>query len=818
MLLKSVFACCCLLFSLYIYGQPALLSGKIINRQLDPLAFVSVQVKGQSAGTTSKEDGTYQLNLERGEYDIVFSIIGYRALLVHLIIDKDSIFRNVILEEDTSQGLAEVVIRGRDKAVEIVRHVIANKQSVISAAGAYSCKVYIKAVQKDSSLRTPSPKTKEKEADTVNADLRQMAMTESVVKLDYESPAKTREERIGVSNENKRTGLFYLTTTDGDFNFYNNLLKVPAVSDVPILSPFSYSGLLAYKYRTLAIYNEGNRKIFRIEIQPRQLSNATVSGIVDILDSSWVILKTIFDFPRYHLPEYDGFRVEQDYDVVKDSAWMLSRQQFSYTAKAGKKSISGTTIATYRDYELHRQFDKKYFGVELSATSDSAYHRDSSFWSSSRTEPLTVKEIRFIRYKDSIYDATHSKKYLDSLDKEINKVRLKNVLFNGQTFNDHEKERRWYIPPITSWYQPFMFGGSRIWLSFNYFKTYPSRKNIVMWNAISYGIRNHDVNGRINFSRLYNPFHRSYYRISLEREFQYIFQGDAWINMIKRSNIYLNNSIGVGHNFEILNGLYLFTDANIALRRSVSDYETNPQVDSLLGDILKDNEAVYFKPYNAFYGQVRIEYTPRQPYIREPKEKIILGSKWPTFYTQWRKGFSGILSSEVNFDYIETGITQEIKMGLLGTSNYTVRTGTFLNQKDLRLVDYKFQRRGDPLLFLNPNEAFQALDSTFPVFKRFYEGHIVHDFNGAIINKVPLLRHLRLREVAGAGFLVAPERDLRYGELFTGIERIFKWPFNPLTKFKLGVYVVGSMANQFRNPVQFKIGVTTWDKVKNKWF
>ena len=74
-----------------------------------------------------------------------------------------------------------------------------------------------------------------------------------------------------------------------------------------------------------------------------------------------------------------------------------------------------------------------------------------------------------------------------------------------------------------------------------------------------------------------------------------------------------------------------------------------------------------------------------------------------------------------------------------------------------------------------------------------------------------------LKEIAGAGFLIAPERNLRYAELFTGLERAFKYPFNFLGKFKLGVYVVGSAANQFHNPVQFKFGITTWDRKKGKW-
>ena len=135
----------------------------------------------------------------------------------------------------------------------------------------------------------------------------------------------------------------------------------------------------------------------------------------------------------------------------------------------------------------------------------------------------------------------------------------------------------------------------------------------------------------------------------------------------------------------------------------------------------------------------------------------------------------------------------------------------------MRLVDYQFQRRGDPLFFLNPNRAFQSLDSTFALFERFYQGNLVHEFNGALINKIPFFKKLKLQEIAGAGFLIADERNLVYTEIFAGIERVFKWPPNPLSRFKLGIYVVSSFANTFRSPLQFKIGITTWDRFKNRW-
>jgi hypothetical protein len=287
--------------------------------------------------------------------------------------------------------------------------------------------------------------------------------------------------------------------------------------------------------------------------------------------------------------------------------------------------------------------------------------------------------------------------------------------------------------------------------------------------------------------------------------------------MLKRSNLYLNNAFGIFHGVEIKNGLFLYTDLDVALRRSLNDYKTGNTIDSLFGNALGDNNPIAFESYNAVYGKLKLEYTPRQRYIREPREKIILGSNWPSFYTTWRKGISGIFNSKVDFNYWDVGMRQEINFGLLGIMRYNIVSGTFVSRRDLRVIDYQWQRRGDPILFMNPDAAFQALDSTFPIFKRFYQGHMVHEFNGYFINKIPLLKKLQLREIAGGGFLSAPERNLRYAEAFVGVERVFKWPFSLGSKFKLGVYVVGSVANKFTNPVTLKFGVTSWDKHRNKW-
>ncbi|HZH67514.1 MAG TPA: DUF5686 and carboxypeptidase regulatory-like domain-containing protein [Flavisolibacter sp.] len=789
--------------------------GKITNNKLEALPNASVHLKTSSVGTLSKNDGSYELFISKGTYEIVVSMVGYKTRLLPMVVNDETL-QNVILEDDEEKStLSEVVIKvkSKDRADEIMKKLVENKDNINTASKAYSYKAYIKASMQDSSI---ADKKNDDSAKLKEASV--LILTEIFLKVDRDGTNRIKEERIGVKVSGPGRRLFFQTTTDGDFNFYNNLIQIPSISPTPFVSPVSGTGLLSYKFKTLRIERRGREKLYTISVRPKALTNATVEGEITVSDSTWSILYCRFRFPPYHLQEYEFFEVEQRYDFIDNKAWLLNQQKFTYHTDSRNNRRSGLTIVNYSDYELDKKFDRRFFTSEVSSTTHKAYNQDSAFWKDARKLALSTREADFIRYRDSLFAITQTKAYIDSVDKEINRITWKKIGFFGQTLYSREKERSWYLPPLISLYSPFAFGGGRINAAIGYGKFYPNRKNIFVNASLSYGLRNSDINGSVDLNRKYNPFNRGYYTIAARREFQFIYEGDAYINMIKRSNIYLNNEVGIGHGLEIVNGLFLHNELAIALRRSVSNYKTGNLVDSLLGDVLNNNQPVPFEPYNALYGRLRLEYTPFQKYKREPLEKIILGSKWPTVYVEWRKGIKNILGSEVDFDYVELGLQQSVNLGLIGLSNYTVSSGSFLNTAGLRLIDYSFQRRGDPLLFMNPHRSFQALDSTFPVFKRFYEAHLVHEFNGFLLNKIPLLKKLKLREMAGGGFLFTQERNLRYAELFAGIERAFQSPFNPLDKFKVGFYVVGSAANQFRNPIQFKVGFTTWNKRKGKWY
>lgn len=796
-------------------GQVYKLTGVVMNDKKEPLPLASVEIKELRIGSISKDDGSFSFSLERGQYDLVVSLIGYKTRVTTIFVTDADVQQNVVMLIDDSSSLGEVVVKARirDRADEIIRNVIQNKDAILHAAGAYSCNVYIKASRQDSATE----RKRESDTDTLPAqpDFSKMSLAEILLHLDRSAGGQIREEKIAVNKRGDPESLFFLSTTDGEFNIYNNQIKAPALSEIPFVSPLSYSGLLAYRFKTIKTDRKAHPRVYTIAVRPRLLSNATIEGELTIVDSLWVVIKAEFRLPAAHLPEYDYFEVKQEYGKVHDSAWMVTRQQFDYYTRTKGGRRYGETTAIYTDFDFGKTFRKGHFGNEVSTTAVEAYGKDTIFWNRVRLEPLSTQQALYARYQDSLYQVMRSESYLDSMDRVLNRVTWSKLLIFGPVISDHKKQRTWVLPPVTALIQPIAFGGPRARVAGALRKIFPSKRRLEFESDVSYGFRNKDFNGTFSVMHMYKPFSHGQIKLKAGRNFDFIYPGDAWLNVLKRSNIYLNNSLELKHEVEVANGIGIYNTFEVAMRRSVANYKLSNSADTILG--IPNTPPLNFEPYNAAYADIEIYLTPALKYIREPHEKIDLGSRWPTFRVMWRKGIPGLFNSKIDFDYWELGFFQNLKMGVVGNTSYEVKSGDFVNTRDLRYIDYRFQRQGDPFLFKDPRRTFQALDSTFPTFNRFYQGNWVHEFNGYLINKIPFFKKLRLQEVAGAGALIAPEKDLRYFEMFAGLERVFEWPLNPLAKVKLGIYVVGSVANKFNNPVQFKVGITTWDRFKNKW-
>lgn len=637
-------------------------------------------------------------------------------------------------------------------------------------------------------------------------------MAEIVIKKSFEHPDKLKEERIGYETRGDISSLFYLSATEGEFNFYQNAVYCPSVTQMPLQSPFSTTGLLMYKYKTLKVYLEDGKRIYRIKVEPNMFANSLVSGEMEIVDSLFCVRSFKFSFPKYQLSEYTSFDIEAEFVPQNDSMYRIDKMSFDYKVGGKKNGSQGRTSVYYENFKYEEGFDKKYFKNEVSSTLEDAYKKDTSFWQQIRKEPLTEKELRFIRIEDSIKAAHLSKPYLDSIDKEENKVTLFKIALIGQTHYNREKEVRLFTDPLWACYQPVGVGGARIRYGFGGEKKFKNKKTVSASVDPSYGILNGDMTGSVSLSGLYNPFKRSFWWVGVGKNYDIVNASDTWTAFFRTSNYYLNQHISADHSTELFNGFYWRVGMEYSTRKSISHIK-NDSLTNLLFDNGK-TKPLDFDYYDAFYISNSISYTPEQKYIREPYEKVVLGSKYPTFTVRYRKGIPGVFNSAINFDYLEYSISKDIDFRFFGISKIRFYTGKFYNTRVVKEIDYKYQPRVGFPFFANPLSSFQSLEKSYITLDRFYAGHYFHRFNGALINKIPYMKYLKLTESAGAGFLESRENNLLYFEVYVGVEkniRLFK------QMIRLGVFFVEGKTNNypFSSGVRFSIDV--YDRVRNEW-
>jgi len=798
----------------------AQLMGLVVDSADAPLAYVDIYDKTRGKLGSTGIDGYFKLEIRPGSYKLAFTSPEYKTFEIPYVCyenRKDTI--TIRMQKDISV-IEPVLIKTKwkDPGPNYMRKAIEKRDFWASRIPSQSADVYIRAFEEITSKKSvyfnPENENKKPEKEEKNGPPKLNAnLAEIRIKRDWQHPNKIKEIREGVSIRGDKSSLFYLSTTEGDFNIYQNLMNLPALTPLPIMSPLSNSAILAYRFRFIESYKDSiHGRVLKIKFDGRQVSNATFSGEIHLVDTLFYVSKIVLNVPPHLMAEYNSMTLSQGYRLTKDTLILIDSQRFDYTIRYGNNTIKGNTRVRYTKIQTNPVFPKNHFGLELSRTEQLAYERDSSYWDGERPVPLSMVERTFVNRSDSIQRVLNSDEYLDSIERKINKITLKSLFLEGQEYQNRRKGIELGFQPLWLLYQPWWPGGGRFLLWNQVNKTFENKKTISFNQNLSYGVLNNDLRGSVNFSTLYNPYKRKIVFASAGRDFGFVNPFAAYIDLFRRDNFYQHDHFSIYHRQELTNGLYFRIRGEISDRKDISNWKFSSSGDSLF----ENNVAVKFNSHKAIFANFQFTYTPFQRYISEPKQKVILGSKWPTFIAEYKKAITGIFNSTISYDYLEFKVIHEFPLGLLGRSEFRGTSGSFINKKNLSIIDYRYQRRGDPAIFTPPMYAFQTLDSTFSTFKRYYEFHYRHHFNGSLVNKIPFMKKLSLYESAGANLLYAPERrNLFFYEAYVGVDKLVRiWR----ERFKIGVYYCVGYSNLYETPrAQFKINFEYYDRAKNSW-
>ncbi|MCB9187940.1 MAG: carboxypeptidase-like regulatory domain-containing protein [Flavobacteriales bacterium] len=811
------------------------ISGYVLDESNAGVPFVNIYVKNQGSGTTTDGDGKYFLRFsDPGVYDIVVSSVGFETQELRVIIEgNNEIVRNIWLVTDENE-LEEIIINSkkRDPAYGIIANAIDQKERWNSQFESSSCSVYIKAKEV---ISEKEKKKREKEAEEelkatennqaedvfenqekqseVKNKLKQpnMNMVEINLTRHFEQPNKIKEIREGYKRYGSTYGLYFLNTSEAIFNFYDNLMSLPNLNELPVVSPLHFSSVLTYKFKLTETVFEGERKIYKIKVTPRKAGNASWEGDIWIMDKSFNLVRVDLSLSKGGLIIHDAFNIHQEYLFLEDSVQVLKSQEFIYLSKSGKSNFEGNTTVSYSNYVLNPEFEKRYFKNEVAVTTQEAYDQDTSYWQKIRPTPLSLEEQNFQRIKDSIYAYQNSDRYLDSVDSVFNKITLLDAFWDGIEFSNRKKKRYMYFSSVAGLLDPFEIGGLRVGPSFNLFKKWDNEKYISLSPSIDVGLRNGDIKYDFSMRGRYDPMHQGYAGFYVGKLFNTIVENDALSNLFLRSNWIEENRFSAFTSRELFNGFYANFNFRYIDRHAIDEYKFNPETDDWFNG---QNVPLDFENYQSTILALGLNYTPFQKYMTEPKRKVVLGSKWPTLFLYGERGIPHLLGSDIDYSYISAEIRHSFKLGTLGTSNYKIHVGKFFNTNDLRYVDQVIFPRGDKWFFASLMESMQIQDTTLTVRDKYMRVHFAHHFNGAIVNYIPYIKKLGVHAVVGSSALFIPESNYRYAEGFVGLEKVFKVQ---RSRIRIGVYFVEAVSNYSNINPRLKFAINRYSLRSKNW-
>jgi hypothetical protein len=185
-----------------------------------------------------------------------------------------------------------------------------------------------------------------------------------------------------------------------------------------------------------------------------------------------------------------------------------------------------------------------------------------------------------------------------------------------------------------------------------------------------------------------------------------------------------------------------------------------------------------------FVVNAELRFRFGQTYSSYPTFRSYGPSKWPNIYLRYRKAIPGVAGSTADFDFLQVQVSEnDISLGLAGYSDFQITAGAFLRKSKMGFMDL-YHPRGNQILYAkleNYSRSFFMLPYyAYSTDKPYVEAHWQHHLQGWLLDKIPGVRKLNLKEVMGANFYhtertssdPAYTKDLPYWEVNFGLENI----------------------------------------------
>jgi hypothetical protein len=771
-----------------VYAQLTI-SGKIKDERSKPVPFATIYVKNTTIGTSANSEGEYSIQVKAGQYELLYKAVGYRQESRKLDIKTSQVI-NVNLATENYQLKAVNVFSGEDPAYAIIRKAIKKRKTYFNEVKAYSVNVYIKGLQK---LLDAPKRFLGQDINQVGRDIGLdsnrrgiIYLSESESKYSYQYPNNVHEEMISSKVSGRNRAFSFNRAADMSVNFYENLQNWPELSNRPLVSPIAESALLYYNYKLLGEVVENGETIYKIRLKPKRDYDPCFQGTIYILKDSWRIYGLdLYITKKANINFVDTLKINQQFFPVNNKVWMTSSSKFEFVGGLFGFKFGGYFISIYKNYDLKPVFDKKKFSEVLRITKE-VNKKDSTYWNEERPIPLTEEEKTDYIKKGKLAEKHESKAYLDSIDKVRNKFKISKLLYGGLNTRNRNKHEFYRFDGLLN---SFLFNtveGFAINYGASFTKQIDTATNRFLRVGVNlrYGFADNLFDGNVSATLPISTFRLSVTGgsdvVDLNNRMPISAATNTLYSLIERRNyekLYHKSFASFLLAGRIAGGWV----ANAGFEWADRKWLPNTSSYSLLsprGNEFTSNNPLtpaqdnpLFPENKSFKFIFRTSYDFSDKYETYPNGRRYLPSPYPTISFNYVKGIKNVLGSAVDYDLVAADITKtDIQMGMYGHTSFYVGIGKFINATQLYFPDYKQFSGNEVLLYEAGINKFLLLDYyRFSTYTQYVEGHFEHNFSGFILNKLPLIRKLKLQEIVDVNYLSTPNLK-NYTEVGVGLQ------------------------------------------------
>lgn len=733
------------------------ITGYVIDDQTgDSLGFVSVQYKDRRLTTMADHRGYFSIPKHLGG-KLVFSAVGYKTRTVTV---GQNTHRLLLSLKPDTKTLGEVTVKSKrqrysrknNPAVELMRKVIARKkQTDLTNRDYYQYTKYQKLTLALNDVKPDmltNPKFSKygwltgqvEKCELTGKLILPASVDETVTQKVYRRTPHDEKEIVkgerseGITHFFETGDMLNVVSKDAfcDVNIYDDQVRILRH---PFTSPIGKSAISFYRY-----YIEDTLKIDRdscihVHFLPNNMQDFGFRGDLYILkDSSYQVKRCEMILPnRTDVNFVESLKMVQEFTRLPSGEWVLAVDDMVAELVLFDFVQKGVAIRTTRlsDYSFDEIPASLFKGREKKVIDPDARLQSDAYWQQQRRVELTESEAKMGDFMSGMQGEGWFKYVLWTMK-----------LFS-ENFIETGKPSKIDIGPVFSTLSSNFIDGLRLRLSAQ--TTANLNRHLFLKGFVARGMKsnNNYYSAQVTWSlnkKKYLPDEFPRRNITFLSTYDVMAPSDKFLQTDK-DNVFTSLR-------------WVKNESMMFYNRQQLSFEREELwgLRSLLSLKTEKNEAAGNMPYFNFRTtelRAELEYTPGALYVNSKMRRLKVNREAPIMMLAHTFGLKGFLGGDYRYNYTEATLYKRLWLNSWGRIDCYLRGGVQWNQVPFPLLPMPAAN----MSYVRHFYTFNMLTSMEFLNDRFASADLRWDMQGKLLNRIPLVKKLKWRELVGVKML-----------------------------------------------------------------